>query len=434
MLDINAVRENPDFYKKALTDKRANPTLVDSLLSLDEKRRNLIGEIQSLRELKNKFAKEKNIEEGKKTKTELSAKEPELSHLEEEYRQVLWSLPNPAASDVPIGEDESFNTVIRTWGKPQTFDFPVKDHIEIGEDLDIIDVKKASDVSGARFAYLKGDAALLEFALVSYAFSVVTNSDTLSKIASDRNLDVSTKPFVPVVPPVMIKPEVFDRMARLKPEEERYHFPTDNLYLVGSAEHTLGALHMDELLIEKEFPKRYIGFSTSFRREAGSYGRDTKGILRVHQFDKVEIESFTTADLGSVEQDFIVAIQEYLMQSLELPHEVMAVCTGDMGGPDYRQIDINTWIPSQEKYRETHSSDYNTDFQSRRLNTRVKRTNNEVEFVHMNDATVFAVGRTIIAILENNQQADGSVLIPKVLQKWMGKERIEKHSTVNSDK
>lgn len=428
MLDINAVRENPDFYKKAITQKKGDASLVDTLLQIDEKRRTLIGELQTLRELKNKYAKEQNIEEGKRTKIELSAKEPELTQVEAQYKEVLWSLPNPAALDVPVGEDESGNVVVRSWGTIPHFDFPVKDHIELGENLDIIDVKKASDVSGARFAYLKGDGALLEFALVQFAFSVLTDTQILEKIAKEAKLDVSTKPFVPVVPPVMIKPEVFDRMARLKPEEERYHFPTDDLYLVGSAEHTLGALHIDELLPEKEFPKRYVGFSTSFRREAGSYGRDTKGILRVHQFDKVEIESFTTADKGSTEQDFIVAIQEYLMRELGLPHEVMAVCTGDMGGPDYRQMDINTWIPSQEKYRETHSSDYNTDYQSRRLNTRVKRVNNEVEFVHMNDATAFAIGRTLIAILENNQQADGTILIPQVLQKWIGKDRIVKRS------
>ncbi len=428
MIDITLVRENPDFYKKALADKKANPSLVDDLLSVDEKRRALIGEIQTLRELKNKFSKEQNIEEGKKIKGELSSKEPELAKLEASYKEILWSLPNPAAEDVPVGPDESANVVLRTWGTPKTFDFPVKDHIAIGEDLDIIDVKKASDVSGARFAYLKGDGALLEFALVSFAFSVLTNSETLQKIAQEHNLTVSSKAFVPVVPPVMIKPDVFERMARLKPIEERYHFPTDDMYLVGSAEHTLGALHMDESLAEKEFPIRYVGFSTSFRREAGSYGRDTKGILRVHQFDKVEIESFTTKETGSDEQQFIVCLQEYLMQQLELPHEVMSVCTGDMGGPDYRQIDINTWIPSQDKYRETHSSDYNTDYQARRLNTRVRRTSNDTEFVHMNDATVFAVGRTIIAILENNQQADGTVLIPTVLQKWMGKDKIVKRS------
>ncbi len=428
MLDITLVRENPDFYKKALADKKANPSLVDDLLSVDEKRRALIGEIQTLRELKNKFSKEQNIEEGKRIKGELSAKEPELTKLEASYKEILWSLPNSAAEDVPVGADESANVVLRTWGTPKKFDFPVKDHITIGEELDIIDVKKASDVSGARFAYLKGDGALLEFALVSFAFSVLTDSDRLKEIAEENNLTVSVKPFVPVVPPVMIKPDVFERMARLKPEEERYHFPTDDMYLVGSAEHTLGALHIDEAIAEKEFPIRYVGFSTSFRREAGSYGRDTKGILRVHQFDKVEIESFTTKETGSDEQQFIVRLQEYFMKQLELPHEVMAVCTGDMGGPDYRQIDINTWIPSQDKYRETHSSDYNTDYQSRRLNTRVKRTTNDIEFVHMNDATVFAVGRTLIAILENNQQADGTVLIPTVLQKWMGKDKIVKRS------
>jgi seryl-tRNA synthetase len=181
---------------------------------------------------------------------------------------------------------------------------------------------------------------------------------------------------------------------------------------------------MDQTLDEKDLPVRYFAFTPAFRREAGSYGKDTKGILRLHQFDKIEMESFTDSKNGLNEQNFFVGIQEYLMQSLEIPYQVVAICTGDMGSPDYRQIDIESWMPGENKYRETHTSDYMTDYQSRRLGTKVKNENGETEFAHMNDATAFAIGRTIIAILENYQQKDGSVLIPKVLQKYLGKDRI----------
>ena len=207
-------------------------------------------------------------------------------------------------------------------------------------------------------------------------------------------------------------------MARLSPETEieRYAIERDNQYLIGSAEHTLGPIHMDTTFNEKDLPLRYFAFTPAFRREAGSYGKDTKGILRQHQFDKLEMESFSTPEQGLAEQE--------LMQALEIPYQVVAICTGDMGGPDFRQMDIESWMPGQGKYRETHTSDYMTDYQSRRLNTRV-RTKNGTEFVHMNDATAFAMGRTIIAILENYQNEDGSINIPSVLQKWMGKSKIQ---------
>jgi len=427
MLDPQYIRENVDSVKKGLTDKQKEPSLVDTFLQLDAQRKELLLVVENLRGDKNKAAKAKDIELGKKTKEELSLKEPELTALEAKWKESLWAIPNIAAPDVKVGKDENENQVVRTWGELPKFDFYPKDHIALGEALDIIDVEKASKISGARFSYLKADAALLEFALVQFAFSVLVSEETLSQIAKKAGLDVSTKPFIPVVPPVMIQPEVFDRMGRMRPTEERYHIDSDDVYLVGSAEHTLGPLHLDELLPEKLFPVRYVGFSTSFRREAGSYGKDTRGILRVHQFDKVEIESFTLPENGESEQQFIVAIQEYLMQALELPYQVVEICTGDMGPTDYRQFDIETWMPSQGKYRETHTSDYNTDYQSRRLNTRVRRTSDENQFVHMNDATVFAIGRTLIAILENYQQKDGTIKIPTVLQKWLGKETIEKH-------
>ena len=224
-----------------------------------------------------------------------------------------------------------------------------------------------------RFGYLKDGAALLEAALIQFVFEVLTDEKVISDIINTLKTKVPSKTFVPVFPPVMIKPEVFKKMARLSEEdkEERYYIPSDNLYLIGSAEHTLGAMHINELIPEEELPIRYLGFSTSFRREAGSYGKDTRGILRVHQFDKLEMESFTVGERAEAEQEFLVAVQEYLMQQLNLPYQVVMVCTGDMGKPDARQIDIEVWLPGQQRYRETHSADLMTDYQARRLNTRV---------------------------------------------------------------
>jgi seryl-tRNA synthetase len=215
-------------------------------------------------------------------------------------------------------------------------------------------------------------------------------------------------------------------MARLEPREDRYYIEADDVFLAGSAEHTIGPMHMDEVLPGEDLPIRYLGYSSSFRREAGSYGKDTKGILRQHQFDKMEMESFTKPEDSLREQDFLVAIQEYMLKKLNLPHQVVLVCTGDMGMPDYRQMDIETWMPGQNVYRETHSADLMTSFQPRRLNTRYKNTDGKTEFVHMNDATLFAMGRMLIAIIENYQQEDGTVVVPEVLRKYMGNTEIIK--------
>jgi len=223
----------------------------------------------------------------------------------------------------------------------------------------------------------------------------------------------------------MMRPSVMKKMDRLDPVEERYLIKDNDLVLVGSAEHTLGPLHMDEMLNEEDLPIRYIGYSTAFRSEAGSYGKDVRGILRAHQFDKLEMETYVPVEYGEVEQKFIVAIQEYLIQKLGIPYQLIQICTGDTGKPDYNQFDIESWIPSQGKYRETHTSDYMTDFQSRRLNIKYKTKDGDKKFVYMNDATAFAIGRILIAILENYQQKDGSVKVPDVLQAYVGKEVIK---------
>ncbi|MBI2452824.1 MAG: serine--tRNA ligase [Parcubacteria group bacterium] len=420
MLDIKIIREHIEKVRKSIKD-RGLVLDLDRLLSLDGQRRKKIQEIETLKAGQNKLGKE-NREEAQALKQQIKALEPELEQLEVQYSELLWKIPNIPTDDVPVGKDERDNKIIRSWGTPPKFDFKPKDHLALGEALDLIDVETAAKTSGTRFAFLKREAVLLEFALVRYAFDVLTSEKILKKIAQKIDKNYSAKPFVPVVPPVMIRPEIFRKMARLSEDDknERYYIPQDDLYLVGSAEHTLGPMHMDEVLEEKNLPLRYVGFSTSFRRESGSYGKDTRGILRVHQFDKLEMESFVRPEDSVQEHNFLVAIQEYFMQSLGIPYQVVFICTGDMGAPDARQIDIECWMPGQGKYRETHTADFMADYQARRLNTRVRRKGGELEYAHMVDATTFAMSRTPIAILENYQQKDGSIKIPKVLQKYAG--------------
>ncbi|MEK7506485.1 MAG: serine--tRNA ligase, partial [Patescibacteria group bacterium] len=387
MLDIKFIRQNPELVKKAAKDKQTQIDL-DQLLALDERKRHVMTELEAKRAEQNKRSGEKpspeEIEALKKFKDEIKILGEELGRAEEELNKLLWAVPNIPSADTPVGSDASANKVIRQWGKLPSFNFKPKEHWQLGKELDIIDTEKAAEVSGTRFSYLKGDLVFLEFALVQYALAALTDEDILKKIIKKAGLKIPAKPFVPVMPPVMIRPNVFQKMARLEPKEERYYVASDDIYLVGSAEHTLGPLHLGETIPENQLPIRYVGFSTAFRREAGSYGKDVKGILRVHQFDKVEMESFTVSENSVDEQNFFVAIQEYLMQSLELPYQVVMICTGDMGGPDARQIDIETWLPGQNQYRETHTADLMTDYQARRLNTRVKRSNKN-DFVHMND-------------------------------------------------
>lgn len=422
MLDIKYIRENPEEVKKGIQAKKSKAD-IDAVLVLDEKRRKLQNEIDTLRQGRHDKAEDR--EAARQLKEQIKAKETELKELETKLEDLLLVIPNIPDSDVPIGKNEEDNLVLREVGDKRNFSFKPKDYLSLGEALDIIDVKTAAEVSGTRFGYLKGEAALLQFALIQYAMNVLTNEGILKKIVSEAKLNVSTKPFIPVVPPAMIKPEVYRKMARLDKgqEEERYYIPSDDIYLTGSAEHTLGPMHMNHTFSQTDLPVRYVGYNTAFRREAGSYGKDTKGILRVHQFDKVEMESFCLPENSREEHNFIVACQEYLLRTLGVPYRVVSICTGDMGGPDARQIDLESWMPGQGTYRETHTADLMTDYQARRLQTRVK-IGNKTELVHMIDATAYAIGRTLIAIIENYQQEDGTILIPDVLQPYMGGKKI----------
>lgn len=434
MLDIQFIRENKELVQAAARNKRSDVD-IDALLAKDGERVALLREMEELNSLKNDIneliqksqsdeERQEVIGKGREIKEKLERVEPRYKEAKEAFEALLKAVPNLPSEDTPVGPDEGANRVLRSWGEQPAFSFTPREHFEIGELIAGIDNETASRVAGARFTYLSGDVALLQFGLLNFALGVLTNENTLQEIATRAGVPWDGKAFVPVVPPVFIRPEIFDKMDRLEPKDDRYYIASDDQYLIGSAEHVLGPMHMDEILEEAALPLRYAGYSTAFRREAGSYGKDTKGILRMHQFDKLELEVFSLPERGQAEQDFIVAIQEYLMQALELPYQVVAVCTGDMGKPDFRQIDIETWMPGQGKYRETHSSDYVTDYQSRRLSTRVRRADGRIELVHMNDATVFAIGRTLIAILENYQEEDGSVRVPKVLQSFLGKDRI----------
>lgn len=429
MLDINFIRENKDVVI-AGAKKKGVDIDVDRLLTITDERKALRQRMEDLRAEQNTVsaaipnASEEEraalIEKMKPVKEEFTSLEERFKPLTEEWEKLMLSIPNIPSPDTPEGPDESGNKVIRSWGEKPAFDFEPKPHWDLGKELDIIDTEKAGEISGARFSYIKGDLALMQFALVDLVFKTLTSQAALERIAKEANLEINTKPFVPVVPPVIMRSSVMGRMARLHPIEERYYFEKDELVFVGSAEHTLGPLHMDEIIDESRLPIRYIGYSTAFRREAGTYGKDTRGILRQHQFDKLEMETFVSPENGYQEQEFIVAIQEHLMRTLGIPHQVVIICTGDMGKPDHRQFDIESWMPGQNSYRETQTSDYMGGYQARRLNTRVKNTAGDITSVHMNDATAFAIGRTLIAIMENYQNADGSITIPEALRPYMG--------------
>ena len=433
MLDIKFIRENKDIIKEGAKKKNVEVD-VDELLSVDEKRLTLLSRVEFLRGEQNKAsvsmggtlspeARAQLIEEMHLIKDELKEKEEELRNTMATWQSLMLKIPNIPSVDTPEGPDDTGNKVLRQWGEKPEFSFTPKEHFELGKALGIIDTETAAEVASSRFAYLKGDLVLMQFALIQMCWEILTNEETLKKIADNANISINVTKFMPVLPPVFVRPLVQVKMARYMAPDDHYLFPNDDLMLIGSAEHTLGSMHMNKIFEEEELPIRYAGYSTAFRREAGTAGKDTNGILRQHQFDKLEMEVFSLPENSIKEQNFLVAIQEYILQTLKLPYQVVAVCTGDMGFPDTRQIDVETWMPGQNRYRETHSSDLTGGFQARRLNTRVRRKDGKIEPVHMNDATVVSQ-RPLIAILENYQQADGTIKIPEVLQKYLGKEII----------
>lgn len=435
MIDIQYVRDNPEIVKTK-SQQKGYAVDVDRLLELDAERRELLVQVEALRGRRNDNADKMKasaangrpdqnlIDEGKQIKIELSEREVYLDGVETEYINLLKLVPNMPLDDVPVGASEDENQVVYEKGDKPQFDFEPRNHAEIAEARGWLDKERAAKVAGSRFAYVKGDLVKLQFALVNWITDVLTDSNRLREIADGAGLEgVSSSPFTPILPPLMLKTDVYDGMDRLEPRDDRYKIEGEELWLQGSAEHVLGSMHAGEIFQPTDLPIRYLGFATSFRKEAGTYGKDMEGLIRMHQFDKLEMESFTVGEDGLNEHLFFIAIQEYILTSLGLPYRKLLKCTFDIGKPNARGVDMDCWLPGQGKYRETHTADYMTDYQSRRLKIRVKNGDN-MELVHTNDATALALGRGMVAILENYQNADNTIRIPDVLRPYMGGREI----------
>lgn len=432
MLDIRYVRENPERVKE-FSKQKGYDIDVDTVLRLDEERRELQQKADELRTERNSIADAmkksggkpdgQSIERGRVIKTELAEVEERLRVVEEEFLVRLRAIPNAPLAMVPVGASEDENVVIRTVGEKPQFDFAIKNHAEIAEAKGWLDKERGAKIAGARFVYTKGDLVRLEFALWQFGMNVLGDEAILQKLIDDNGLKVSAKPFTPVLPPAVAKQSVYEATGRLNKQEQTYKLEEEDLWLNASAEHTISPMYLDEILPESELPIRYVGYTTAFRREAGTYGKDTEGIFRLHQFNKLEMESFTTAETSLDEHLFHVAIEEYLMTQLDLPYRVLEKCTADIGRPNAKGVDIETWFPGQNTYRETHSADHITDYQARAMKTRVRRADGTVELAHTNDATAFSQ-RPLAAILENYQTADGDVRVPDVLRPYLGGREI----------
>ena len=417
MLDIKFIRQNPGKVKEACQKKRVEVD-IDRLLEVDKKRRELLQAIEDMRAKKNRASEEiKKSSQEEKAKIILEMQELDqnndrldknIKEAEEEFNKLMLQIPNLPFDEVPTGKDDRENVVLREWGKKPKFDFKIKDYMDVAQELDLIDTERAGKTSGSRFGYLKREAVLLEFALINLVFN---------KLGKEK--------FIPIIPPVMLRPEMARGMGYLEQtdEQEAYYLQKDDLYLTGTSEQSLGAMHAGEIFAIKDLPRRYAGFSTCFRREAGAYGKDTKGILRVHQFDKIEMFIYCKPEDSKKEHQFLLRMEEELMQSLKIPYRVLQICTGDLGRPAANKYDIEAWIPSQNQYRETHSTSNCTDFQARRLNIRY-RDKEGIHFIHTLNGTAFAIGRILISIIENYQQKDGSVKVPDLLQKYCGFKKI----------
>ncbi len=408
MLDAKLLRENPDEARAALARRGRNPKEIDSFLEVDGRWRALSQRFDEARRELKELSLARAIEKAKVLKVSLKSIEEELSLVTTERDNLLSQLPNMPFAEVPSGKDDSENPVLRTVGTPGELKV---DYLTLARNLDLLDVERSATVSGSRFSYLKNELVLLEFGLIRFALDLLLPHG-----------------FTPIIPPQMIRPEVYRGMGRLSggQEEERYFLAKDDLYLIGSAEHTMGPYHAGDVFLAKDLPRRYVGFSTCFRREAGSYGKDTKGILRVHQFDKVEMFSFAHPEKSGEEHQFLLARQEELHQKLGLPYRIVEICTGDLGFTDAKAYDTEVWLPSEGRYRETGSCSNTTDFQARGIDVRYRdEAQGPIKgFAHLLNATGLAIGRTLIMIMENYQTETGTILVPEVLIPYVGFKEI----------
>ncbi|MGC8942132.1 MAG: serine--tRNA ligase [Sulfurihydrogenibium sp.] len=417
MLDIRLIREKPDFVKERLSTRDPSyAEMIDKVLEIDEERRKILKEIEDLRAERNEKSKLFPIykKEGKDVSQiqervrqigdRIKQLEDVLSQKEEEFNNLMLHIPNLPALDVPIGKDENDNVEVRRWGEPRKFDFEPLPHFEIGEKLGILDFDRGSKLSGSRFTVMFKEAARLERALINFM------------------LDVHTKQhgYTEVWTPLLVKPEILMGTGQLpKFKEDLYKIEDEDLYLIPTAEVTLTNLHADEIIPEEDLPKYYTAYTPCFRKEAGSHGKDVRGILRQHQFDKVELVKIVKPEESYNELEKLVNEAEKILQLLELPYRVVLLCTGDMGFSAAKTYDIEVWIPSQNRYREISSCSNTEDFQARRAKIRYKDKNGKNHFVHTLNGSGLAVGRTLLAIMENYQKPDGTFEIPKVLKDYL---------------
>lgn len=415
MLDIAFIREFPDLVKAGAEKKRLHVD-IDRLLEVDRQRRALITEIERLRAERNRQSKavsvfppderERLLAATRAITEQLKQSEAALAPLEQEFECLMLQVPNVPAPDVPEGLTEADNVEVRRWREPPAFSFPPRDHMELGEALDLIDIKRAVRIAGTRTYYLKNEAVLLELAVLRFTLDHMIR-----------------KGFTPMLVPHLVKDEAMIGTAYFPGgEEQSYHMEKDGLNLIGTSEVPLTAYHYDEILSEAELPKRYAGLSACYRREAGTYGRDTRGIYRIHQFHKVEQVVVCVADeqVSTEEHEGIVRNAEEVLQALQLPYRVVNVCGGDLGLPQVKKYDIETWMPSRQAYAETHSASRFYDFQARRLKLRYRDRQGKMHYAHTLNNTVIASPRILIPLLEIYQQADGSVVVPEVLRPYMG--------------
>ena len=417
MIDVKLLRENPELVKASQKARGESQEVVDQALAADEARRSAIVEFEALRAEQNTLSKsvgaakgdEKTtlLERAKALSAQVKEAEAKKSATEAAFRDIALNISNIVDPQAPIGGEADF-TVIEEIGKPRQFDFEPKDHVELGKILGAIDVERGAKVSGARFYYLTGVGALLELALVNYAISSATKAG-----------------FIPVIPPVLVKPAAMEGTGFLgQAAENVFHLKEDDFYLVGTSEVPLAAYHMDEILDASKLPLRYSGYSPCFRREAGSYGKDTRGIIRVHQFEKVEMFSFCKPEDSEAEHKRLLGWEKDFLNAMEIPYRVIDVATGDLGSSANRKFDCEAWIPTQSAYREVTSTSNCSEFQARRLNVRMRTENGTTPVATLN-GTLVAIPRMIVAILENHQQSDGSVLVPKALQPYLGMDRFQ---------
>jgi seryl-tRNA synthetase len=426
MLDVHFIRENLDAVKVNVRDRgvKADP---ERAVQLDDERKRLVQEAQLKQQRANEIAKstgkEKDpakkqelIGEGRKLREEVAGLDMKVKGVEADLKTVLLAIPNMTHPEAPVSTDPTGNKVIKTWGEPRKFDFPAKDHVALGEALELVDFEAGASVTGQKFYFLKNGAALLELALVQYAMQALIRAG-----------------YTPVITPDLARVEVLEGIGFIprdpNPETRQVYTVADtDLCLIATAEITLGGMHRDKILDEKQLPQKFVGLSHCFRTEAGAPGRDTRGLYRVHQFTKVEMFAFCLPDQSEAIHKELLEIEESIFQGLGLPYQVIDTCTGDLGGPAYRKFDLEAWMPGRGQggeYGEVTSTSNCTDFQARRLGIRYKAAGQKgTRFVHTLNGTAVACTRAILAILESYQQADGSVLIPEALRPWVGKDRI----------